>query len=409
MILHDPQTPDTMIPGPGVARTALPKGFSTASINSGVRKYRPDLGMIFSDRDCVAAGVFTKSECKAAPVIYCQKLLPARNVRAIVTNSGQANTATGKKGHVDNEAMAQAAAQAAGCKATQVLVASTGVIGVALDMEKILPAIAELPARAGNSAEPFATAILTTDLVPKTVTTTLRLSTGDIRITGISKGSGMIHPNMATMLGYLMTDAELPLELATPLLREATNVSFNMISVDGDMSTNDTVFLLANGASGAKIVTDEDLAKFRKALIEVSQFLAQAIARDGEGATKLVEVKLNGSPTDELAKRTARSIIVSPLIKSAIHGEDPNWGRVLARLGAEQVPAECLDRMNLRIQGITVFEGGAPIPFDRAETRRLLKSDNVQIIIELNSGEFDATAWGCDLTKKYVEINAEYS
>ena len=402
-------TPTVMTPGPGVARTALPKGFTVASINCGVRKYRPDLGMIFSDHDCVAAGVFTQSECKAAPVIYCQKVLPSTKIRAIITNSGQANTATGVQGHIDNLKLAEAAAKAAGCKPEQVLTASTGVIGVALDMEKIVPAIAELPARALNTAEPFATAILTTDLVPKTVTTVLKLSTGDIRITGICKGSGMIHPNMATMLGYLLTDAELPAEMASPLLKEATNLSFNMISVDGDMSTNDSVYLLANGASGAKVTTDQDMAQFRKALIEISQFLAQAIARDGEGATKLIEVKLNGAPNDELAKRAARSIIVSPLIKSAIHGEDPNWGRILARLGAEKVPAASLDMMNLVIQGTTVFERGAPKAFDRAQVRQLLKQDTVHVRIELNSGDYDATAWGCDLSKKYVEINAEYS
>lgn len=398
-----------MTPGPGIARTPLPKGFLAAGVNSGVRKYRPDIGLIVSERDCAAAGVFTVNECKAAPVLYSQALLPAGNVRALVTNSGQANAATGAEGDRRNLRMVEAAARALGCEPKQVLAASTGVIGHQLDIEKLETGMPALVASTGTNAEPFALAILTTDLVPKTVTTTVALSRGEVRITGISKGSGMIHPNMATMLGYLLTDCALTPALAQELLREANRVSFNMISVDGDTSTNDCAFLLANGASGVGLETDADRETLKAALTEVAQELAKAIARDGEGADRLIEVCVRNAPSQELADRAARGITVSPLIKSAMHGADPNWGRVLARLGAERVPAAALNRMTLELQGVKLFEQGAPLAFDREHVRGLLKSETVRIEVDLKSGAAQATAWGCDLSKRYVEINTEYN
>lgn len=398
-----------MTPGPGIQRTSLPKGFTASGVNCGVRRYRPDLGVILSDRDAVAAGVFTLNQCKAAPIVYCQSLLPSSSVRAIITNSGQANAATGEEGVKNNRTMVAAVAKEIGCTPNQVLAASTGVIGHQMDVAKITEAIPQLVARASDTAENFALAILTTDLVPKTVTTTVRLSGGEVRITGIAKGSGMIHPNMATMLGYLLTDADIPQGLAQDLLTDAVNVSFNMISVDGDMSTNDSCFFLANGASGVKLATLEDHAAFKNALTEIAKILAQSIAIDGEGATKLIEVQLTGAPDLQLARRAARGVTLSPLIKSAIHGEDPNWGRILARLGAEQVPAAILGRVRLTLQGTVLFDDGRPQPFDREAVRAAMKTDKIIIAVELRSGEMNATAWGCDLTKKYVEINTEYS
>ena len=398
-----------MTPGPGIARTPLPHGFTVASTNCGVRKYRPDLGVIMSDRDCVAAGCFTLNECKAASVLFSEGMLPSAHIRAIVTNSGQANAVTGEQGAADNWKMAIAASHAAGCLPHQILTASTGVIGVPLEVEKIVDAMPGLQDRAAHFAEPFALAILTTDLVPKTVSTTVELSGGTVRITGICKGSGMIHPNMATMLGYLLTDADLPSALAKPLLLDATQLSFNMISVDGDTSTNDSVFLLANGASGVPVESLDDIATFRSALIQVAQVLAQAIARDGEGATKLVEVNLTGAGDIDSARKAARGVTISPLVKSAIHGEDPNWGRILARLGAEKIPAAASSKMALSIQGTQIIQGGMPVAFDRTEVRLKLKEDTVRIGIDLDSGDACATAWGCDLSKKYVEINTEYS
>lgn len=398
-----------MTPGPGISRTPLPKGFTAAGINSGVRRYRPDLGIIISDRECVASGVFTQNECKAAPVKYSQALLPSKHIRAIITNSGQANAATGELGRENNWKMAKATAAHLGCVPHQILTASTGVIGVQLEIEKIVASLPQLFEKTSEIAENFALAILTTDLVPKTVTTTVKLSGGETRITGICKGSGMIHPNMATMLGYLLTDVSMSLDLAADFVKEATDQSFNMISVDGDTSTNDCVYLLANGASEVAIATDEDKAIFKKALIGVAQLLAQSIARDGEGADKLITVNVKNAPNRTVARDGARAVVTSPLFKAAIHGEDPNWGRVLAKLGAAQVPGESLEQMNLEIQGVKIFSNGAPISFDRFQVKQLLKSDTVVVDIDLCSGSELATAWGCDLSKRYVEINAEYN
>ncbi len=398
-----------MTPGPGVHRTLLPKGFLASGVNCGVRRYRPDIGLLISEVPAVAAGVFTLNQCKAAPVLFCQKILPAENIMAILTNSGQANAATGPEGVERNLMMVDATAKALSCAREQVLVASTGVIGEQLHTDKILPSIPELVDRANDAAESFALAILTTDLVPKTVTTSLNLSAGPVRLTGISKGSGMIHPNMATMLGYVLTDAKITKEYAQEVLKKATELSFNMISVDGDSSTNDCCFLMANGASGVELKTAEDFSAFEKAVNEISIFLAKSIAADGEGATKLIEVKLKGSNNLEIAKRAARGITLSPLIKTAIHGEDPNWGRILARLGSEQVPSEQLDKMTLTLQGVKIFENGQPVAFSRPELKILLKQSKVYIEVDLFSGPMTATAWGCDLSKKYVEINTEYS
>jgi glutamate N-acetyltransferase / amino-acid N-acetyltransferase len=398
-----------MSPGPGLQRTILPLGFSASGVNCGVRRYRPDVGLIYTDKDCVAAGVFTQNEMKAASVLHCMNVLPSDKVRAVITNSGQANAATGGLGIENNAKMAQAVAQELGIEASQVLTASTGVIGVQMDVEKINAVIPELVTRATDVAENFALAILTTDLVPKSVTTTVKLSGGTVRLTGICKGSGMIHPNMATMLGYILTDVKMTPKMADEMLREATDVSFNMISVDGDSSTNDCCFLMASGETGVELNNDADIAKFKKAVIEVSQFLAQAIAADGEGATKLLEVELKGAPSLELARKAARGVTLSPLVKTAMHGEDPNWGRILSRLGAEKVPAAALAKMTLKIQGKVLFENGAPSNFDRAEVKALLKQTKIHIEVDLKSGKEKATAWGCDLSKKYVDVNTEYS
>jgi glutamate N-acetyltransferase/amino-acid N-acetyltransferase len=398
-----------MAPGPGLQNTLLPLGFFASGVNCGVRRYRPDVGLIYSEKDCVAAGVFTLNQCKAAPVIHCQDILPSKKIRALITNSGQANSATGALGAENNKRMAQAVATELGLDISQVLTASTGVIGKHLEVEKIVASVSELVERATDMADSFALAILTTDLVPKAVTTTIQLSQGEVRLTGICKGSGMIHPNMATMLGYILTDVSLTPELAQTLLRESTDLSFNMISVDGDSSTNDCSFLLASGEAKVELVTDSDYALFKTALIEVSQFLAKSIAADGEGATKLIEVELKGAPTMEMARRAARGVTMSPLVKTAMHGEDPNWGRILSRLGAEQVPMACLNKMTLRLQGQLLFADGAPVPFEREAVRALLKKNKVHVEIDLHSGKEVAVAWGCDLSKKYVEINTEYS
>lgn len=389
--------------------TKLPLGFKASGINCGVRRYRPDLALVYSETACVAAAVFTLNECKAAPVLYCQALVPSHSIRAIVTNSGQANAATGPEGRENNLRMAAGIAKELGCLPNQVLTASTGVIGQQLAIEKIVYGFPELVRRATSDADLFSLAILTTDLVPKTASKEVTLSGGRVRITGVCKGSGMIHPNMATMLGYVLTDVGLTPEMAQKYLKRAVDLSFNRISVDGDCSTNDTVFLMANGSSKVEIKsqTDEDI--FFQGLVDVTQALAKKIAIDGEGATKLIEVSLTGSPSQEIADKATRGITVSPLIKTAIHGEDPNWGRILARIGAEGVPAAAIEKMILRVQGQMLFENGRPTTFDRTQVRELLKSNTVKIEIELHSGDFQSVAWGCDLSKKYVEINTEYT
>ncbi|MBX3017051.1 MAG: bifunctional glutamate N-acetyltransferase/amino-acid acetyltransferase ArgJ [Bdellovibrionaceae bacterium] len=398
-----------MTPGPGLQRTLLPKGFFASGVNCGVRRYRPDMGLIFSDVPATAAGVFTTNACAAAPVHYSKALLPGKGIRAILTNSGQANAATGEQGVKDNLAMVEACAAALQVQPNEVLVASTGVIGKPLEMDKIIPGMPELAARLTDVTENFALAILTTDLVPKSMTTMVALSTGVVRLTGIAKGSGMIHPNMATMLGYLLTDAQIEPGMCHLMLKEVVDESFNMISVDGDTSTNDCVFMMANGASGISLAQQKDIQTFRKALLEVAQFLAQSIAADGEGATKLVEVEVRGLPDVELARVAARAVTTSPLVKTAIHGEDPNWGRILAKLGTAGIPANAFREMNLSIQGKEIFKNGAPLAFDRDEVRKELRLSKVRIEVDFGTGGHRATAWGCDLSKKYVDINTEYS
>lgn len=398
-----------MTPGPGLLRTMLPKGFLASGVNCGVRRYRPDLGVIVSEVPAAAAGVFTLNQMKAAPVLHSQGLVPSNNIRAILTNSGQANAATGAQGFANNKAMIDAAAKAFDLSVDQILVASTGVIGVQMEIDKITGAMPELAERVTDVAEDFALAILTTDLIPKTVSSNLKLSTGNVRITGICKGSGMIHPNMATMLGYLLTDVKMEASECQALLTEVTNLSFNMISVDGDTSTNDCVFMMANGQSGVSLETDADKATFKKEMIKIAQFLAQSIAADGEGASKLIEVVLKGAPSLEMARMAARAVTTSPLVKTAMHGEDPNWGRILAKLGSAEVSMDCLSKMDLSFQGHSLFENGAPLVFDRGLVKGSLKQPKIKVLIDLKSGKYSATAWGCDLSKKYVDINTEYS
>ncbi len=395
--------------GAGIAKTPLPKGFLFSGINCGVRRYRPDLGLIYSETDAATAAVFTTNRFPAEPVKIGRELLPSSNIRAIITNSGQANAATGELGHKNALAICHRVAEKLKCDVSQIIPASTGVIGNQLDMEKILPAIAELTQRMSDTAETFATAILTTDLVPKTVSLDVQLKSGPVRITGVCKGSGMIHPMMATMLGYIVTDLNLEKNQVHQFVKEVCDESFNMISVDGDCSTNDTVFLMANGASGVSLQDESDKNEFLHALKKVAIILAQSIAADGEGATKLIEVRLKGGENLEQTRKAARLITLSPLVKSAIHGEDPNWGRILAKLGMSDLPEQAFQQLTLHVQDELIFEKGAPAVFDRTHLRSLLRKSKVEIEIDLKLGPHQATAWGCDLSKKYVEINTDYT
>ena len=392
-----------------IPKIDLPQGFRAAGINSGVRRYRPDLGILLSDTPCAAAGVFTRNSLKAAPIQYCMKLLPSDGIRAIVVNSGQANAATGSEGLEDNAQLASEAAKAFGLKSDQVLISSTGVIGVRLPLDILVPAMSTLSRGLGDSINNFSLAIMTTDLVPKFMRVEVELSGGKVVIVGAAKGSGMIHPNMGTMLGFVAMDAVVDSKWLDRELHSITDETFNMISVDGETSTNDTVMALANGASKVAPKTDDDFKKLRAAFHQVCERLAISIARDGEGASKLITVTgANASSLDE-ARNAARLITTSPLIKSAVHGEDPNWGRILARLGQSGVRPESFEKLNVSLQGLTVFANGKPVKFDRPAARQLLHSDQISIDVDLCSGTFRAKGWGCDLTKRYVEINTEYS
>ncbi|CDZ78377.1 Arginine biosynthesis bifunctional protein ArgJ [Legionella massiliensis] len=398
-----------MILGCGIFRTKLPIGFTAGGINCGVRQYRPDLGVIISEEPAVATAVFTQNHYKAAPILYCEKILPSEKIKAIITNSGEANAATGAEGVKANLAMASCLAETLGCAPEQILTASTGVIGKPLSIDKIKEAIPQLVAKTTDIAENFATAILTTDLVPKTVYKDVQLSGGQVCITGICKGSGMIHPNMATMLGYLLSDVQLHSDQAQSLLKQACDDSFNMISVDGETSTNDCVFIMANGMSGVSLNNAEDEAIFYEALLEVAIILAKSIARDGEGASKLIEAKVSGAENLTQAKAVAKSIITSPLIKTAIYGESPNWGRIIARIGNENLSLSMLNSCEIVIQGITIFSRGTAVhDLEALNLKEALKKDYILIEILFPQGKHTATAWGCDLTEKYVKINAEY-
>lgn len=387
----------------------MPKGFVATGVNSGVRRYRPDIGILKSDRPCSAAGVFTKNTYKAAPVLYNMALLPSDSIHAIVVNSGHANAATGEQGVRDNLELATQTAQVLGLETSSVLVASTGVVGEKLPLLKLVPALPQAVRAFGDTINNFALAIMTTDLVPKFCSETIELNGKTVTLTACAKGSGMIHPNMATMLAFVATDALISSAQLSKSLRKIADETFNMISVDGETSTNDMVLAMANGASECAIQEGPSLVKFETALKSVCQSLAISVARDGEGATKLITVRVHGSHDLELAREAARMITISPLIKSAIHGEDPNWGRILVRLGQSGVPTENFERMKISLQEVCVFKDGAPQAFDRAAARQALQGDHALIDIYLGGGPFEATAWGCDLTKRYVEINTEYS
>jgi glutamate N-acetyltransferase / amino-acid N-acetyltransferase len=392
-----------------IPRVPLPRGFRASGINSGVRRYRPDLGIIVSDRDCAASAVFTRGTLKAAPVQYSAKLVPSEKIRAIVVNSGQANAATGEEGLQDNLALVTRVAENLSLDASQVLVASTGVIGVRLPLDILLPAIPSAIRAHNEVINNFALAIMTTDLVPKFGHREVELSGGKVTITGAAKGSGMIHPNMGTMLGFILTDLAVDSKWLDTTFKSINDETFNMISVDGETSTNDCVFLLANGASDVALKTADDKKKFIDALREVATQLAISIARDGEGASKLITVQVNNAPNMVQAREAARMITTSPLIKSAMHGEDPNWGRILARLGMAGIDSSSFALLNVDLQGVRVFGRGKPLPFDRKEAREKLHDEHISILVDLNNGTHSATAWGCDLTKRYVEINTEYS
>jgi glutamate N-acetyltransferase/amino-acid N-acetyltransferase len=405
----------------------LAQGFRAAATACGLKTSSVmgasslDLALIAGEGPCAAAGVFTTNRVKAAPVLYDQETL-ARNagsIRAIIANAGNANACTGPQGMDDARQMAALTAQALGCRPAEVLVLSTGVIGRPLDMQKITQGIADLISPAAQQGAPFAArAIMTTDTRPKVSRRQLEIDGQLVTISAFCKGSGMIHPNMATMLAIITTDATAAPELLQAALRSAIDRSINRVSVDGDMSTNDTALLLASGAAGVSLGAGE-LPAFTAALTETCIDLAKQIARDGEGATRLVEITVTGAPDEGQAHAVADSIARSPLVKTAIHGGDPNWGRVLCAAGYS---GAAIDPNKLSLTfgpadrpgdndspAVQVVANGLPTAYDERAAAATLHGDPVLITLDLGLGNARATVWTCDFSAEYVEINAHYT
>jgi glutamate N-acetyltransferase / amino-acid N-acetyltransferase len=385
-----------------------PKGFKAGAAFAGVNKhsrFNLDVGLLASDIPCQAAGVFTTNKFKAASVMLCQRILPSGSVRGVVVNSGCANAGTGEYGRADAQNMEAEAAAKLGVEMAEVLVASTGVIGKRLPLDLISPAISSINL-SPDGGHQMAKAIMTTDTKPKECAVR---SDGYI-IGGIAKGAGMIHPNMATMLSFVTTDAPVDLDFLQASLRAAADKSFNMISVDGDTSPNDSLVVMANGLAGGEVIKAGSARAegFQQAVDAVCTYLAKAIARDGEGATKLIEVSVDGAANIKDAREMARTITTSPLVKTAVHGCDPNWGRIVAAAGRSGA-AFIQDKLALSIGGVLVLENGQPLPFDHKHLVKILGGDEVRIDLDLNLGAFSATAWGCDLSAEYVAINADYT
>ncbi len=392
------------------------KGFTAHGVHCGLKKQRHDLGIIMSTvPNTQAAAVFTQNAFAAAPVHVSRQHVADGNIQAIVVNSGNANACTGRQGLRDAVEMAALTAAKLGLEENQVFVCSTGRIGVSLPMEKIRAGIdacaKELPDALGTE---IVQAIMTTDTGPKEAQASLVIDGIEYNIAGIAKGAGMIHPNMATMLGFIATDAPIHAAHLRRALNYAVDRSFNQISVDGDESTNDTVCLLANGAAGGPPLTPDTPGwdNFIDALLSVMQNLAKRIAADGEGATKLLHVHVTGAATATEARQAARAVARSNLVKSAIHGEDPNWGRVVSSVGSTnaRVDPSVVDLfIGNPDETVAVLVDGEPRLGVEAEARRLMGEAEVMIRIELHQGEGEAWAWGCDLTTEYVTFNSAYT
>ncbi|MFP5112192.1 bifunctional ornithine acetyltransferase/N-acetylglutamate synthase [Bacillaceae bacterium C204] len=388
----------------------LPKGYKAGGMHCGIKRKRLDLGYIVSEVPATTAGVYTTNIFQAAPLLVTQESIAKENkVQAIIVNSGNANACTGEQGLLDAFAMQKSFANELGIEEHLVAVTSTGVIGELLPMDKVLSGIKQILNKENQDENNFKKAILTTDTCVKHTAVQMTIDGKTVSIGGASKGSGMIHPNMATMLGFVTTDANIAQEDLLTALREVTNQTFNMITVDGDTSTNDMVLVMANGLAENNQLTKDhpEWNIFKQGLKIVSESLAKKIARDGEGATKLVEVQVNGAYSQNAASAVGKAIISSNLVKTAIYGTDPNWGRIVTAIGYSGVPVEP-NAIKVAIGPFTVFENGLPSNFVEEQVKEYLESENVKLTVELNQGEYTATAWGCDLTYDYVKINASY-
>ena len=390
-----------------------PQGIKAAGVSCGIRFNRKDLALIYSEKLAVAAAMYTTNKFKAAPLIVTENnLIKSKGkLQAVVINSGIANACTGERGLKDAWEMANYVSEGLEIKDEYVAVASTGKIGEFLPLKKIENGLKKaIPMLSISGGREAAEAILTTDTKRKEVAVSFKVGKKEVKIGGIAKGSGMIQPNMATMLAFITSDISINQELLKYSLEQAVEKTFNMISVDGDTSTNDMVILMANGLAGNPRIEekDENYYKFYEALSYVAEYLAKCIAKDGEGATKMIEVKVQNALSFGEAKKVAKAVINSPLVKTAIFGKDPNWGRILAAVGysgAEIKP----DKVDLYLKE-KIVENGQPLAFSRQELHRYLESsDEIKIIIDLKMGKDSVTAWGCDLTYDYVKINTKYN
>ena len=391
------------------------RGVRMATAAAGIKyKNRTDVLMMVFDRPAAVAGVFTRSKCPSAPVDFCRANLPGGVARAVVVNSGNANAFTGRKGRESTKMTAEAAAKAVGCSEGEIFLASTGVIGEPLDAAKFSGVLDGL---AASGTEDFwfeaAKAIMTTDTYPKVATRTAELGGVTVRINGIAKGAGMIAPDMATMLSFVVTDADIPAAVLQALLSAGVGPTFNSVTVDSDTSTSDTLMLFATGAAaadGQKPVTADDAALdgFRAALNDLLRDLALQVVRDGEGARKMVEITVEGAESDEAAKRIALSIANSPLVKTAVAGEDANWGRIVMAVGKSGEMAD-RDRLAIWFGDVRVAVDGERDPaYSEAAATAVMKREDIPVRVEIGLGKGRATVWTCDLTKEYVEINGDY-
>ena len=393
------------------AGVAFPKGFKAAGVKAGIKKSgNLDLAVIYSEKEAAVAGTFTQNAVAAAPVYVSKETVKTGSARAVVANAGCANACTGQQGMDDAKKMTELTAEKLGCQPDDVIVASTGVIGVNLPMDKvekgIAQAVSELSYEGSSNA---GNAIVTTDTYSKACSMEIEIGSKMVRFGAIAKGSGMIQPNMATMLCFITTDVAIDSAILQKALSEVVEITFNMISIDGDMSTNDMVVVLANGEAGnEKIVGEgEDYKKFYDALLNICQELAKRIAADGEGATKFLTINVTSAKSFTDAKTIGMSVAKSPLVKTAFFGEDPNWGRVICAVGYAGVPMNP-DKTVVKFGGIPVYANGVGAKYDEAELKKVMAEHDIVIDIDMGDGTESATVWSCDFSYEYVKINGEY-
>lgn len=391
----------------------VPQGFRLAGVHSGVKRdpRKQDLTLVVSDVPAVAAGVYTQNLVFAAPVALDRSRTPSDRIRAVVINSGNANACTGEKGLEDAKEMTRLAAQTCGAEADQALVLSTGIIGAYLPLDKIADGIKAAAAQLGTDEEKILSAargMLTTDTFHKVACKTITIDGREITVLGMAKGAAMMGPNMATMLALIITDAKLDKQTAQESLVYAVNETFNCISVDGHMSTNDSVLLVANGAAGGPVLSGESLKAFHNEIVDVCEELAKSIPNDGEGCTHLITLEVTGCANRAAAMQLAKTVANSPLVKTAIHGADPNWGRIVSAAGYAEIPFNP-GGVTLHVNGFLLYKNGAPVEFDSKEVSSSIRNNrDTSIQLQFSEGDARIRFWTSDLTAEYVRLNADY-